>query len=208
MIDPDLELIISLKPDLIIITVEGNSKNTYKSLIDLGFRVFATNPRDFEGVTKMISDLGALTNKNKEAVDLISKMKKQKENLLLKTINQINDSCFILISLVPLMTLNENTFINEVISLSGFRNLYSKEPSSYPEISWEDLISKNPEYIIIPVNLQDSTKNINTRDAIKERLKYNSKNHKNKFIFIDENLFFRPGPRMLDAAEELYLKKL
>jgi iron complex transport system substrate-binding protein len=112
MIDPNLEIIISLNPDLILITAEGNSKNTYQSLKNLGYKIFATNPRNFEDVLKMIKNIGKLTNHVQKADSVIGKMIKQRSDLLSK-INNLNiDTCFILISLTPLMSANKNTFIN------------------------------------------------------------------------------------------------
>ena len=209
MIDPDLELIISLNPDLIIVTIEGNSISTYKRLTTLGYKVFATNPRNFEGVIKMVKDLGILTNKKSESDMLISKMKNKKQDILLQSNNQIKDSCFIIISVTPLMTINKNTFINEIVELSGFINSYGDESSPYPEISWEDLIAKKPEYFILPGNLKDTISTKKIIISIKEKLKINIRESTQKFLLIDEDLFFRPGPRMLEAAEHLlYLKSI
>ena len=106
-----------------------------------------------------------------------------------------------MISVNPLMSANGNTFINEIIELSGFENLYKDELIAYPMISYEDVIEKNPEYIIFPTDttdvnvykkyLEEISENLNSTKAVKE----------NKIIIADDDVLFRPGPRVTNAVK-------
>ena len=79
MIDPNYELITSLEPDLIIMTVEGNAKQSYQALSNLGMKIFVTNPRGVDGIIKMINDLGKLTGKIRKAKEVTKIISKDKE---------------------------------------------------------------------------------------------------------------------------------
>jgi ABC-type Fe3+-hydroxamate transport system substrate-binding protein len=46
------------------------------------------------------------------------------------------------------MTVGGDTFINEVLSLSGFTNIYAHK-SRYPIIEMQDIIEKQPDYIFL-----------------------------------------------------------
>jgi iron complex transport system substrate-binding protein len=56
LLTPDIEGIIALKPELVLISVEGNSQQTFTRLQEMGVRVFVSNPRDLDGVLKSITD--------------------------------------------------------------------------------------------------------------------------------------------------------
>jgi iron complex transport system substrate-binding protein len=208
MIDPNLETIISMNPDLILVSAEGNSRNTYQSLKNLGYKIFASNPRNFEDVLKMVKNIGTLTNHNLKADSVINKMISQRSNILSKVNNLKTDTCFVLISITPLMTASKNTFINEIINYSGFYNLYSDESIPYPEINSEDILKKKPEYIIFPSNIKDSINLEKSVLIIQKFLKLNSFNSNKRILIVDENLIFRPGPRMMDASEQLLYRRL
>jgi iron complex transport system substrate-binding protein len=206
MIDPNYEIITSLEPDLIIMTVEGNAKQSYKALKELGMRIFVTNPRNINGIIKMINDLGAITGKVDEAKEVSEKIHDDKN--FYEQLNENSDKikCLLVISVNPLMTANRKTFINEIIELSGFKNIYHDEAIVYPMISYEDVTEKNPEYIVFPTDTSDVnayekyineiSKNLSSTKAVKEK----------KIILADSDLLFRPGPRVTNAVKLLRSK--
>ena len=201
MIDPNYELITALEPDLIIMTVEGNAKQSYKALSNLGMKIFVTNPRGVDGIIKMINDLGKLTGKIKEAEEITEIISKDKEYFTKINKNTVKKKCLIMISVNPLMSANGNTFINEIVELSGFKNLYKDELIDYPMISYEDIVEKNPEYIIFPTDTSDVNENEKYLEELSENLNSTNAVKENKIIIADDNVLFRPGPRVINAVK-------
>ena len=68
----DAEKIISLQPDIIFITVEGNSRSDYEKLKSLGMKVFVSNPRSYSGIKKTLLDISKIVHKEKIADRLTS----------------------------------------------------------------------------------------------------------------------------------------
>ena len=201
MIDPNYEIITSLKPDLILLTVEGNAKQSYVALKNLGLIVFVTNPRNVNGIIKMINDLGIITGKEKVANEISNKIKKDKIYFEELNRSSVDKKCLLLISVNPLMTANHNTFINEIVELSGFDNLYRNEAIEYPMISYEDVTEKDPEYIIFPTDTSDVKGYKKYKEEISDNLNSTKAVKENKVIFVDENILFRPGPRVINAVK-------
>lgn len=205
MINPNIEIISLLKPDLILFTVEGNSKSTYNTLINNGYKVFVTNPRDINGIMKMISDIGFITNLHTEAKEINKKI--DSVRIILDSLNKTNPKAkaLFILSINPIITINKSTYINDILELAGYENIYAELELPYPQISYEDIILKNPEYIILTSELADSSenyknllsKNLSTTTAIKE----------NKIIIIEADIISRPGPRIIQALAELKNKK-
>jgi len=59
-VNPSIEMIISLNPDLIIATRDGNRRETIQKLNDLGLSVYVINPNGFDGVMKTMQNIGEL----------------------------------------------------------------------------------------------------------------------------------------------------
>ena len=204
MINPDIEVIINLKPDLIFLTTEGNSKATYQNLINLGYKVFTFNPRNTDGITEMINKIGIITCKTIKSQEIINNIKRQSDSLKLISSKEPVKTCFIVISLIPLITVNGSTFINEVVKSCNLKNIYSGELNPYPEVSYEDLASKIPDYMIFPADLNDTGKINSSLEVLKEKLNLNNVYVKDRVLKVDENLIMRPGPRIIQCECNLF----
>jgi len=197
--NPDYEVMTSLNPDLIIMNVENISNPTYQALKNMGMKIFVSNARNIKGIEKMIVDFGKITGKETAAGSLVRNMRNEMEMLLNKD-GGVRDTVLILISVNPLMTTNGRTFINDILDLNHITNIYRDESLDYPNISYEDVISKNPDIIIFPTDTSDVQKNGKFTDEIKRQLETTNAVKNDRIILIDENIMFRPGPRVVKAA--------
>lgn len=198
IISINFEKIVELKPDLVLMTVEGNTKETFDKLSSLGIKVFVTNPRNFSGIKKSIKDLATIFNKTSKADSILKEMD-SRLNEVKKVSVRRKDGLFI-ISLNPLMVAGKNTFINEILESVNIQNIASKLEANYPVLSREDFLIQNPEILII-----SSFEKENLKEIIKSYPEWKQieaiKN--NNIVFVDENIFFRPGPRFILAVEFL-----
>ena len=204
---PNYEVITSLKPDLIFMNVENVSNPTYQALKNMGMKVFVSNAKNINGIIKMIKDFGRITGREVQA-DTMLKAFNEKLDLFVERDSIDRDPAMILISVNPLMTTNGKTFVNDILFLAGISNMYKNESLDYPIINYEDVISKNPDYIIFPTDTNNVEKTQKFVDEIKRQLKGTKAVTNNKIILIDDNIMFRPGPRVLDAAKLLQGKFL
>lgn len=199
LLNVNFEKVIDLKPDLIFITVEGNTKEIFDKLKSLGIEVYVTNPRSINGIINSIKNISEVLDKKDTAEILIKFLNQRLKNI--KSQNIRKHSAMFVVSLAPLMIAGSNTFINDILNYAGFENISPESISSYPVISREEVLRKNPDWVILPEGFSKS-----------EILKYYPEWKKLKairndnIIFIDPDLFFRPGPRFIDAIELLVAK--
>ncbi len=203
MLTVDYEKIVSLKPDLIFMTVVGNSKNSYDKLKDLGMSVFVSNPKTFSGINKTFLDMGKIFNKEKFAKEKISQWDSVINYTKNKSAGIQNNKVMFLVSLRPIMLAGKNTFINEIIETAGLKNIANDTKVNYPVYSREEVLKKNPDYIILFEN-KNLTANA-VKSAYEEWSELNA-SKQNHIIFVDPDLFARPGPRYYLAVEFLYNK--
>jgi iron complex transport system substrate-binding protein len=149
--NPSIETIISLKPDLIVLSMEGNVREDFQKLLDLGVPLFVTNPRSLAGINKSIDDLGKLTGKDDNALHLVASMKTREDSLRL--LPKESNRVLLIVSLQPLIVLGSRTFLAELLHLAGGENIAGDSPSTYPTLSREVVVEKNPDVIIVTSNI-------------------------------------------------------
>lgn len=201
LLDPNIEKITSLSPDLIIMTTEGNSKYTYLSLKSSGFKVYVANPNDINGITRMITNLGHLLGKKNKGKIISDNIADNVKNYSAQNENRKPVPCLLVISLNPLITVNKFTYISEILGLSGFNNIYNDELLEYPNINYEDVLVKNPDYLFFLCDTTNINLVNNNISEIKNRLSVVNACKNNKIFGIDENIVSRPGPRVLDCVK-------
>lgn len=197
----NFEKILMLKPDLIFITIEGNTKETYDKFRELGLKVFVSNPRGFQGIKKTYLDFGrifGLRNQVQKRIDewnsTIAEIRESADKLVKPTM-------YCAIELKPVMVAGKNTFINEILEICGGKNLAADLPQNYPVLNREEILKSDPDYFLFTAHIDDTVEKI--VDTYPE-WKSLSAVKNNRLLLIDRNLFGRPGPRFVEAAETLF----
>ncbi|TFG35112.1 MAG: cobalamin-binding protein, partial [Parcubacteria group bacterium] len=113
--NPSIEKIVSLKPDLSIATADGNRKDTVLQLERLGLPVYVTNPSDTNSILRSILYIGKITNREKDAGELVEKLQKRLNNITVQMRQKRKPRVFFQIGLEPVITAGKGTLINEVI---------------------------------------------------------------------------------------------
>jgi ABC-type Fe3+-hydroxamate transport system substrate-binding protein len=139
----NLETIRKLQPDLIIGNKEENSKADIE-ILQQQFPVYMSDIYTLADALQMMDDLGTLTGKSSRANQISSQVRIDFQHL-----PQVNKKIIYLIWQDPLMAVGPNTFIGEMLRLSGFENVISDANVRYIELADEDLKRLNPEIILL-----------------------------------------------------------
>lgn len=194
------EMVAALKPDVVLITVESINRPMYQALQNLGIKMFVLNAKNVDGVAAMMNTLGKLTGKEKEAQSISSKIKSERDSINGRKDSDAQNKSLVIVGTNPIMTASKTSFINEIMVLSGLENIYADSPMDYPTISYEDITVKNPAYILLPYDTTKTGKLNVELDEIRKQLSSVEAVKKNNFIVVDNNVVFRPGPRVMDAV--------
>ncbi len=202
-LSPDYEVMTSLNSDLIIMNVENTSSPTYQALKNMGMKIYVSNAKDIDGILKMLTDFGKITGREQQAEQVVKNISAERERYLDLSRQKPGVKSFIVISVNPIMTANGNTFIDEIAELAGFENIYKDQQIEYPLISYEDITIKNPSCIILPIDTNNIQNIKKFTDELNGKLKSIDAVKNKNIILVDENIMFRPGPRVLDAVKLL-----
>jgi iron complex transport system substrate-binding protein len=148
-IDPNIEKIISLSPDLVIGTKDGNLPESIYLLDEAKIPAYVVNPRNVRDVISTIKDIGDLCGVPEKARQMVDELNKRLDLIESLVATSTKPIVFLQINVSPIMTVNKDTFQNDLITLAGGINMCADEPITYPRISIEEVIRKKPDIIII-----------------------------------------------------------
>jgi iron complex transport system substrate-binding protein len=197
------ELIVSLKPDLVI-AAEINTPEQVKQLEDLGLTVYyLKNPLTLEEMYGNLEIVAQLTGHKSEVATLIESLKARVAAVDEKVapLSSRPNVFYELDATDPAKpyTAGKGTFIDQLIERAGAHNIAS-DLKDYPQMSLEQVVAADPSFII----LGDARYGV-TPESIAQRPGWeNLSAVKNGQVFpFDDDLVSRPGPRLVDALEGL-----
>lgn len=198
------ETILSLEPDLVL-AAEINPPELVQSLEDLGLTVYyLKNPLTLEGMYANLQILGALSGHIMEATQLMGSLQARVAAVDQKVAGASDQPLvfYELDSTDPAApyTAGPGTFVDLLIQRAGGRNVGGSLSSTWVQISVEELISQNPDIIL----LGDSAYGV-TVESVGERAGWDviAAVQNGQVFPFDDNLVSRPGPRLVDGLEEL-----
>ena len=194
----DMEAILAQTPDLIVAWQSGNPKAQVEQLIQLGFKVYISEPREFEDVAKDIKQLGVLLGTQRQSDVLAENYLRELQRLRKQYSQRQQVRVFYQVWNHPLFTVNGEQLISKVINLCGGINVFSDLAVLSPQITIESVIAKNPDVIFYGSH--------ETREdwADDWRQWKNIKAVANNHLFgIHADLIVRHTPRILQGAKQM-----
>jgi iron complex transport system substrate-binding protein len=198
------ELIISLQPDLVL-AAEITPPEQVAQLEQLGVVVFwLANPRDFEGLYTNLITVGQLTGHDLEAATFADSLRSRVADVQ-TTVASVSDKPVVFYEVDGLTdpnapyTAGTGTFIDLIINAAGGQNA-AGALEGYKQMSIEELLVQNPDFILLGDALYGATP-----ESVAQRAGWDALAavQANQVLPFDDNLMSRPGPRMIDAVEQL-----
>jgi len=144
----DIERIITLEPDLVLAWGSGNGTQLVEQLRLLGLTVFVSEPIKLDDIASLIERLGILAGTTKGAWPVAELYRQTIDGIRSHHRAKRKVSVFYQIWDEPLMTINGNHMISDVIRLCSGRNVFSDLKVLAPQVSTEAVIKADPEVII------------------------------------------------------------
>lgn len=193
MVNPSYEIILSLKPDLVIISKEVTPKEVYEKLISLGLNVHVYAPMSLEDFFYEVKRLARVVGREKEAEKMLKDFKEE-----LKAIKKDfkGKKALFFIWPEPIVLAGEKSHISDVMKFLGIVNL-SKSSS----LNIEEIIKLNPEIIFIGSGHRTKAENLILKlkdtDAVK----------RGNVFYISERIY-RLSPKIIEGIKEMVSVKI
>lgn len=203
--NPDVEKLISLKPDLIVaseVNKVESATSPLDGLAESGIRVsYIPTSNSIDAIYKDVEFLASITSKEKEGEEIVKNMKNEIEKIraIGSKIENKKKVYFEIDSEPSLYSFGSETFLNEMIEIIGAENVL-KDEKSWVSPTDESIIKKNPDVILTNASFKE-----NVVDSIKSRTGWNNVTAiKNGDVYmIDINSSSRPTPNIVKALKEM-----
>lgn len=198
---PNVEMVMGLRPDLVV--QEAGRREALLAVDQLkkeGVPVAVFHITSFSRLFSVIQRLGILTGEPDRTRQLIESLKARLDRVQIR-IQAVKErpSVFFEVRYPNLLGAGRESMVNEIIEFAGGRNCL-KLSKKLVRIDMEELIACNPAFYLVqrgPMNpkpAQIASRPIfGTLSAVKE----------GRVLIVDEQIYSRPGPRSIDAVEQL-----
>jgi len=157
LVDPNLEKIISLNPDLII-GFRGNPIRLIKRMQEFNLPVFVLEMGiTIESVFSVIETVAQITWVEKRAAKLLQPLRMRHKNIIsaLKRVKNI-PKVFVFLHGVGLWTCGKNSFMDDLLNKAKGKNIAGNIQKKWLLFNQEQLIAENPDFIIILSKSQEA----------------------------------------------------
>ena len=195
-VDPNLENVIALEPDLFLTIAGGDPWK--EQLRDLGVTVVTFNATDFDDLLDDIGKVGVVTGAAEEAEVLVADMVARADEVAAAVPERT--TCFFEVYFAKsLTTVGPNTFIYDLLERAGCDPVTADAASDYPEWSVDELVADAPAVYLVTVESANSIEQIARRPGFAGIEAVAGGN----VAFLDSDLVTRPGPRVVEGLEQI-----
>lgn len=200
MVNPNLEAIVALKPDLVVATTEGNREETFAQLRRLGIPTYLVAAHRMGDMTALVVRLGELTERRDAAAALVARLEQRIAAVARAVVRQPRPRVLYVLWPEPLIVPGRESLVTELIQLAGGESITAAEGDSYPRWSLEAAVARAPEVIL----LADHGAGTGPVDEAKWRgLTSLPAVRAGRLHRVNGDLMHRYGPRAVDGLEQL-----
>jgi len=202
--DPSLESILTLSPELVISTKDGNDNRFMASLERMGIRVVKTQPSTIAEVMDSVLEIGEVVGRPVEAREVVADMERRLSEVRSRVEGAPRVRALMVYGRRPLVLAGPGTFADDMIVLAGGENIAGDAPMPYPRFSMETVVARSPE-VIIEGAMGSEDVGEKAAEAVKFWSRWGSISavRDGRVVVINQDLIARPGPRILDGLEAI-----
>jgi len=196
-INPSLEKIIALKPDLVIESFHS-SDAIDKSLSSNNIEIIKIQANSIEDIFKNFQKVAKILGKEKEAEKIIAEKRQKIEEI--KKIDTTEKKGLFILAPTPMRVFGKGTLPNDIMEMLNIKNIAAGMEGMSPTLTPEYIIKENPDIILTFV--KDPQEIIKANPQIKDI----SAIKNNKFVVLETGQILRGSPRMIDYIADVYQK--
>lgn len=192
-----LDQIRKLAPDIILCNKEENTNQMVEELQEVA-PVHVSDVKTLDDALELIREYGEVFKRREKASEIAGKILDQRNEFRRFIVEKPVRKVAYFIWKQPWMVVGKDTFIDYLLRLNNFENVFSAEKSRYPEVEMKDVANKEPDLILLstePFPFKEEDK-----DAFKKVVR------KDGIHIVDGEYFSWYGSRLVAAFG--YFKKL
>lgn len=198
---PNVEMIVGLKPDLVIQSEARNAvSDEIKKIREAGIPVAVFGPERFEDLFSVMRRMGVLAGCEAEAEKTVAGLNARLQSVRERVAGvDKKRRIFFEVRAEPLAAAGQGSIVQQVIDAAGAENVV-KSPRAIVQVNLETLLTEAVDLYVV----QKGPMNRNPQDPA-QRMHFDRLRavREGKVLAVDELVYSRPGPRSVQAVEEL-----
>ena len=206
LVDPDMERILSLRPDLVI--VYGSQTDVETQLTRAGIRAYSYRHAGLAGVFSTIRDLGRTVGRTRESDQLVRQIQQRLDSIKARvaTLPPVRTLLVFerdLGSLRGLYASGGVGFMHDILGIVGGVNVFADVSRESVQPSIETILARAPDLIleVRPTGLP--RQRIPAERRVWESVSSIPAVRKGRIYIVTDDFLVTPGPRVAQAAEAI-----
>ena len=200
-INPSLEKIASLHPDLVLVTKSYNRLETTQSLNVLGIPSYATDPHTIDEIIASTKKLADVLGATEAGASVADDMQRRLADLQLRVGSLPPKHVIFVVWTQPLISTGRNTFLADALRHSGAVSIVDSA-QDWPQVNLEEVARQQPDYLVFADSHSEGPASEVERLADLPGWKILNAVSNRRYAVISEAVN-RPAPRIISAIEEL-----
>lgn len=201
MLDPNLETLLSLRPDLVVAMADDKAAHLLRRLQESGIPIFSVQAKDTTDVFRNIERLGLLTGRTRSADSLAAALRSELAQVRASVASRPTPSVLYVVWHDPPTIAGPSTFISQIIGVAGGRTVFPDLERDWPQVSLEEIVRRQPEVVVVPVGDDPAHTVGRLLDAPGWRELRAVR--EGRVVELPTDLMNRPGPHIAEAARRL-----
>jgi iron complex transport system substrate-binding protein len=200
-IDPSLEAIVALRPDLVITWEHDKRQQTRTKLDAAGIPTFSLRTEDTTDVFRGLARIGRLVGHELRAAALAAEIRRDLDAVRASVAGRPRRSVFYVVYNDPPMTAGPGTFIAQLIGVAGGRPTFDDVSQLWPTVAIEEIVRRQPDVIVLPVGefRANAVERLRTAPGWRDLRAV----REGRVATVPANLLNRPGANLGEAARVL-----
>ena len=200
-VNPSLEVIAALHPDLVLVTKSLNRLETVNALAEIGIPSYATDPHTVDAIIASIAHLADLLGATETGPTLAATLERQLSTLQDRLSGLPSRRVLFIVWTEPLISIGKDTFIADALRYAGATSVIDSS-QGWPQINLEEVVHLQPEFLIFVESHSGAA--LQSGDALADLPGWRLLNAvRNRRYATISDAINRPAPRLLSAIEDL-----
>jgi iron complex transport system substrate-binding protein len=200
-INPSLEEIAALKPDIVLVTKSLNRLETVQALERLGIAAYATDPHTIDEIRSSVRRLAEVMGNPAAGEALDEALLQQETSLRERLQNAVPKRVLFIVWTDPLISIGKHTFIADALEHAGGISVVESS-QDWPQMSLEEMVRLQPEVLVFASGHSEAVSR--DMEALAKRPGWDELDAvKHRRFAVISDAVNRPAPRLFTALRDL-----
>jgi ABC-type Fe3+-hydroxamate transport system substrate-binding protein len=192
-IRPNVEAVLGARPDLVILYASNDNRAAATAFRTAGVNTISLKIDHIDDFHRAARTIARVLGDSARGAAVSDSVRKTLERVRRETSGLPKPTVFWHIWDAPLITIGRGSYMNELVDIAGARNVYGDMAETSPTVSIEDVIKRNPQFIITG---PEGSREVSADPRWSQVAAVKSK----RMLVVDTAIVGRPSVRLGEAA--------